>query len=161
MNNATAEKPRWQRIAGEILRGVEHIFALIGLLFVIYFICFDLSQVISGSMSPTLKGTNINNGDWVLTEKFTYALRQPRRWEVVTHWNSEGTRVVKRIVGLPGEKLQQDLRGPLKIDGEVLEFPEKLGFLNYLPYGYLSDNRTVACGEGYFILGDDSKDSDD
>ncbi len=47
-------------------------------------------------------------GDRVLVEKFLYALRRPRRWEVaVFHFPGEPSQAyVKRVVGLPGESIR-------------------------------------------------------
>ncbi len=55
-----------------------------------------------------------NHGDQLLVFKPAYALRPPRRWEVVVFRNPycPTEAYVKRVVGLPGEKLQI-------IDGDV------------------------------------------
>ncbi len=47
-------------------------------------------------------------GDRVLVEKFLYAFRRPRRWEVaVFHFPGEPSQAyVKRVVGLPGELIR-------------------------------------------------------
>jgi signal peptidase I len=42
---------------------------LFGLLTLVYLLTVELSVVTSTSMLPTLRGTNVDNGDRVLTEK--------------------------------------------------------------------------------------------
>jgi signal peptidase I len=48
------------------------------------------------------------SGDAVLVQRSVFELRRPRRWEVVAFRNPERPRelAVKRIVGLPGEKVE-------------------------------------------------------
>lgn len=149
---------RWGRW---LLRQVEHCLALIGLGAVVYFACFDLSRIVSGSMAPTLRGEEWPTGDLVLTERVSYWLRRPRRWEVVTFRNEQGAQVMKRVVGLPGERVQMLRGGRIVVDGEELERPCELADLGYFPYGNLSAGQTAECGRGYYVLGDDSRDSDD
>jgi len=127
----------------------------------LYFVAFDLSVVFSESMSPALQGTSFANGDCVLTEKISYRLRAPQRWEVVTFIDDTGLRVMKRVVGLPGEQIRLRRGQPLEIDGRPLDIPERLPYLHYIPYGNLADGKPVACGTGYYLLGDDSRDSND
>jgi signal peptidase I len=139
---------------------MERLFAFIGLLFVIYFLGFNLSQIVTGSMSPTLQGESLHDGDWVLTEKITYLFRKPRRWDVVAFVNDEGLQVMKRVVGLPGESVSLN-DGQLSINGLQLTRPDSIRSLIYYAYGNLLYGDPVECGDGFYILGDDSKDSQD
>jgi signal peptidase I len=61
-----------------------------------------------------------NDGDQVLVNKSTYSFRWPKRWEVTVFRNPNNTNeaYVKRIVGLPGEKLQVQ-RGDVFINNEI------------------------------------------
>jgi len=54
--------PLWRRL----LRWTEHCLALFGVFVIVYHLCFELSVVVSPSMSPTLRGENLSGGDWVL-----------------------------------------------------------------------------------------------
>jgi signal peptidase I len=154
----TKPRRRWFRW---ILRKLEHALALIGLGTLVYFGCFDLSRIASGSMKPTLQGESVKTGDLVLSERVSYWFRRPRRWELVAYRCNDGTQVMKRVIGLPGEKVQMRRHGQLVIDGNELAVPEKLSFLKYFPYAKLSEDKAVDCGDGYFVLGDYSFDSDD
>ncbi|MBI1337810.1 MAG: signal peptidase I [Phycisphaera sp.] len=57
--------------------------------------------------NPIVHGTRVNSGDRILVLKYLYALTQPQRWDVVVFKNPEQPDVnyIKRLVGLPGEKL--------------------------------------------------------
>ena len=144
-----------------LLRNLEHGFALLGLFVLVYHLSLHVSTIASGSMFPTLQGTSVRNGDVVVTEKLSYRFRRPRRWEVV-HYRDDaaGLQVMKRVVGLPGESVA--LRdGTLFVDGQAVRRPKSLEPLTYYAYGNLMNGATVACGDGYYVMGDDSRDSQD
>jgi signal peptidase I len=143
-----------------LLRAAEHGLAIIGLGFLVYHLCFDLSVMVSGSMEPALRGESREDGEWVLTEKVSYWFRRPRRWEVVTFRSDEANQRMKRVVGLPGERTSL-VEGQVAIDGGVIERPASLAYLNYCAYGDLRGGRQADCGDGYYVLGDDSEDSQD
>lgn len=91
----------------------------------------DLNWVPTGSMNPT-----ILDGDLVFVNKAAYDLRVPLTLKRVTEWNDpergdvviffspdDETRMVKRVVGLPGDTLE--LRNnALVINGEPLKYGE-------------------------------------
>ena len=157
---ATPRRRRGRRLARGALRQAEHALATVGLLFLVYHAGFDVSVMVSPSMSPTLQGTSAEDGDRVLTERISYRLRGPRRWELVAFRNRNGERVMKRVVGLPGETVSvQD--GEVVVDGSALPRPTALKELKYYAYGNLHRGKSVACEDGYYVMGDDSKDSQD
>lgn len=144
-----------------LLRQAEHLLAAFGLVTLVYLVCFDVSRITSPSMSPTLQGESWDTGDVLLSEKVSYYFRRPRRWDVMTLRSPTGKQVAKRVIGLPGESVQMLRGGRILIDGREIHPPAKLEFLEYFPFGNLTAGATVDCGDGYYVLGDDSKDSDD
>jgi signal peptidase I len=91
-----------------------------------------LYRVTSSSMEPTLHCAGAPDcrslrSDEVLVDRLAYLISAPRRGDVVVvrpdgfeHRACQGGRVyVKRIVGLPGERIAQ-LHGRIYIDGEEL-----------------------------------------
>ena len=149
-----------RRLAKKLFRIGEHIFAVIGLLFVIYCLGFDLSRMVSGSMSPTLESEGPDGADWVLSEKVSYRLREPARWELVEFVNNDGLQVMKRVVGLPGETVSLKQRRVV-VNGAEAQRPVSLKEMEYWTYGNLSGGGSVECGPGYYVLGDFTKDSND
>ncbi|MBI4259338.1 MAG: signal peptidase I [Actinobacteria bacterium] len=132
----------------------------------------------SPSMEPTLKV-----GDRVLVNKLAYRFGEPERGDVIVfenprpsqepergavsafwHWVIEGLGFstppdrdfIKRVVGLPGETVEQR-GGDIYIDGERLDEP-------WLPEEIV-DNRPVApkeVPEGFlFVMGDNRTNSND
>lgn len=69
----------------------------------------------------------------------------PRRGQVWVVEGPEGASV-KRVVGLPGERLDQ-VRGDLRLRGRPLEEP-------YVAFTERADGGPWACGEGFLVLGD-------
>lgn len=62
-----------------------------------------------------------NEGDQLLVQKLAYLFRQPKRWEVVVFQNpSRPTQAyVKRVIGLPGERIQVQA-GDVLINDELV-----------------------------------------
>lgn len=68
---------------------------------------------------------------------------------------------MKRVVGLPGEWVRLGRRQPLEIDGQPVPIPPHLQHVHYIPYGNLAEGKPVSCGDGYYVLGDFTEDSND
>jgi len=112
--------------------------------------------LVSGeSMSP-----NFRTGDYVLTDELTYRFRNPERGDVVVFKPPvAGRYFIKRIIGLPGEKVKIS-RGKIFIEnkGEEIRLSE--------PYLSLSMKTTPDLEiqlkkNEYFVLGDNRRASYD
>ena len=110
----------------------------------------------SGSMLPTL-----HEDDRVLVNKLSYDLHGVNRGDLVVFERPEGESagqirdLIKRVVGLPGERIEQR-DGDVYIDGHLLEEP-------YLADGTETTNlepQTVPEGH-VFVMGDNRGDSMD
>ncbi len=115
---------------------------LIGALLLINWLFVQLYRIPSGSMEPTLMGDpHILYGDRVavnkaafgpripFTTKRLFKLGSPNRWDIVVlrspDPNAENPVLIKRVVGLPGERVHiKD--GQLFVDGTAVEVPERL-----------------------------------
>lgn len=98
------------------------------------------------SMYPTLRpGQRV----WVLRR---WAAGEPRRYEI---WWMEGPEgpAFKRILGLPGEILEQR-HGDLWLAGQRLDEP-------YVRFAERGDAGPWICGSGYLVLGDHRPESRD
>lgn len=98
------------------------------------------------SMAPALQDGELR---WSLR---TWASHAPRRGEVWVVAGPEGGSV-KRVVGLPGEVVTW-LGSDLWIDGRRLEEP-------WVAQPERSGEGRVACGDGYLVLGDNRRESQD
>ncbi len=154
------DAPRRTRMR-RVFRIVERGLAIMGLVLLIYTVGFRIDVMTSGSMSPTLQGNGKPGSDWVLSEYVSHALRHPRRWELVAFRNEEGLQIMKRVVGLPGEKVEMKKDGTVLIDGTAIERPASLSKLEYIACGTVAEGKVVQTGSGYFLLGDYARDSED
>jgi len=91
----------------------------------------DWSPIPSGSMRPSLL-----EGDMVLVNRVAYDLKipltdialtridEPRRGDIVVFYSpKDGTRLIKRLVALPGDTVQMR-KGVLIINGEAAQYSE-------------------------------------
>jgi len=69
------------------------------------------------SMVPTLE-----DGDQLIADKVTYRFRDPERFDIIIfpYQYAEKTYFIKRIIGLPGERVRIDEQGKIYINGKVL-----------------------------------------
>ncbi|MBM3257121.1 MAG: signal peptidase I [Candidatus Liptonbacteria bacterium] len=107
--------------------------------------------VVSGSsMVP-----NFENGDYLLVDELTYRFRTPERGEVVVfrYDGNPFTYLIKRIIGLPGERvrIKNNKIEVVPLSGEPFMLEEK-----YLAPGVVTggDAEYVLSDSEYFVLGD-------
>ncbi len=110
-----------------------------------------LYRVRGQSMEPTLR-----QGDYVLVRACKEPARAPRRGDIVVVAMAEG-RHVKRIVGLPGERVVFT-RGMLLVDGDRLIEPYLRGLPPYLG---LEESEFSLARDEYFVMGDNRARSTD
>jgi signal peptidase I len=108
-------------------------------------------QVDGLSMEP-----RVHSGEFVLINTLAYRLSPVRRGDVVAfrHEAPNPETYIKRIVGLPGERVEvQD--GVVRIDGRAIDEP-------YVRYrDHRSAPAVVVPPHAFYVLGDNRADSDD
>ncbi len=140
-----------RKFLSSFLEVLEVAIVAVGAVFLIRQFLVQPFLVSGSSMVPTF-----SNGDYLLIDELTYRFRAPERGEVIVfHYpKDESTYFIKRIIGLPGEKVQIK-SGALTIFNSA--HPD--GFtLNetYLPKGTATgDDKIVTLGpKEYFMMGD-------
>ena len=102
-------------------------------------------------MAPTLR-----QGDYVLVSACEDLARAPKRGDIVVV-ATDGGRYVKRVVGLPGERVEFT-EGMLLVDGDRLIEPYLRGLPPYLG---LEDSEFSLARDEYFVMGDNRSHSAD
>lgn len=113
------------------------------------------TEVQGSSMEPTLQ-----DADNLIVDKITYRFREPQRFDIIVFpfQYEEDTYYIKRIIGMPGERVRIDWDGTIYIDGEVLE--ENYGLEVIQDPGWAADEIFLGEDE-YFVLGDNRNNSTD
>ncbi|MCR5266042.1 MAG: signal peptidase I [Cyanobacteria bacterium RUI128] len=156
------------------------IFVFVMVILIRYFLC-EIRWIPSGSMKPTLI-----EGDRIVVERVTHFYKKPQRGDILVFYppfvkinktplgilarrtgiGCNDVAFIKRVVGLPGEKVEiknfKDGRHVVYINDKPLEEKYILSEYDYVP---CSD--TMYCGpmivpEGkYFMMGDNRGNSED
>lgn len=149
------------------------VIAVILALFIRHFF-FEPFKIPSSSMIPTLR-----IGDKILVNKFMLGMRipftykkflifrRPVRGDIVVFRFPDGERkdIVKRVVGLPGERIKISDDGHILVNGATVTSPPFIAnneYYNHRTYGPYGTIREITVPEdSYFMLGDNSKHSRD
>lgn len=146
---------RRRAIAKDILQ--NSIFLLVVLVITLLIVKYvgQRTVVVGHSMESTL-----SDGDSLIVDKISYRFKDPKRFDIIVFpfEYKEQTYYIKRIIGLPGEKVRIDRDGVIYINGEVLE--ENYGSETIKEPGTAIDEITLGDGE-YFVLGDNRNHSSD
>ena len=130
------------------------LFILAAVLFIRYF-CLMRTVVEGSSMEPTL-----NNGDHLLVDELGYHFLKPRRFEIVVFPDRvHGGYIIKRVIGLPGEKVEI-FDGSVFINGNLLQ-SDTYGAEPIADAGSLNAQAMLLGEDEYFVLGDNRNESVD
>ncbi len=103
-------------------------------------------RVEGASMEPSFR-----NNQYLLVDKLRYRLGSPGRGDVIVFdspQSSEGTPLIKRIIGLPGETVEIK-EGNVYINGrELVETPD------FRPIPYSGTSSVTVPPDHYYVLGD-------
>ncbi len=111
--------------------------------------------MIGQSMDPAL-----TNQDVVLINKQAYTFEEPKRYDIVAFKlkeDTEGYFNIKRIIGLPGEKVQIK-NGHIFINGDVVS---DLPFDDLIMTEGLAIDEVSLGEDEYFLMGDNCNNSED
>lgn len=131
------------------------VFAAIGT--AIYWLVAQPHKVSGSSMFP-----NFKNGDYIITDKITYRVSDPRRGDIVVFKNpkDETQDFIKRILGVPGDHIKVQ-SGKIVLNGEELNEP----YLNNVvtnPGSFLREGQEFTVEAGHYItIGDNRPASSD
>lgn len=142
---------------------IETVIIAIAIFVAVYLFLLQPHQVIGESMEPSFESYQ-----YILTDKISYRLHDPERGDVVIFKapQGQGKDLIKRIVGLPGEKIR--LSG-----GKIIifnaKYPQGLTLNETytnggptLPEGAIKENGDYAiAADKFFTMGDNRSHSSD
>ncbi len=136
--------------ARSFLREVVETFVLALLIYLVINALTGRFYVRGSSMEPTL-----HNGQYLVVSKISYLFNEPQRGDIVVFvsLNGTGEDYIKRVIGLPGERVEvRD--GAVWINGYRLDEP-------YLNSGIPYTGVWKLGPDEYFVLGDNRANSSD
>lgn len=147
-----------KKLSAFFLDILEVVVFAIGIFFFVYLLIMRPHKIKGQSMMP-----NFPNAEYLLTEKVTYYLHSPQRGEVVvfTPPVSETDEFIKRIIGLPGERVMVK-NGHVYINEQPLHEPYIASdvYTSEGTFLHEGDEYTIPQGE-YFVMGDNRPNSSD
>ncbi|MEK7111107.1 MAG: signal peptidase I [Patescibacteria group bacterium] len=114
-----------KKILAGFLDVIEFFVSSSAIAIIIYLVVTQPHQVNGSSMYP-----NLHDGEFLLTDKFTYKFRNPQRGDIVVFAAPPQAHCpvglncdfIKRIIGMPGEKIKVE-RGQIYINGIKMSEP--------------------------------------
>lgn len=144
-------------IGGFVYSFIETVVVALVLAVVLYLFIMTPHEVVGNSMHPTYK-----NGEFLMANKITYKFSEPKRGDVVIFKYSDTQDFIKRVIGLPGDKVM------IK-DGQIYVNDSQLSEGEYLASSvvtnggsYIHEGQTITVPDGqYFVCGDNRPNSSD
>ncbi|MCL4360095.1 signal peptidase I [Patescibacteria group bacterium] len=139
----------------DFLQGIVVVMAVVVM---IYLFVMSPQEINGQSMEP-----NFHNNEFILTNKLSYRLGDPKRGDVVIFKSPENKDIdfIKRVIGLPGEQVTLKDNG-IYINGQRLDEPYLAPDVYIFGESYLHEGQTIIVPQGdYFVLGDNRPHSSD
>ncbi len=113
------------------------------------------TEVVGSSMETTL-----SNGDNLIVDKISYRFGEPKRYDIIVfpYPQDRSQFYIKRVIGMPGERVYIDPKGTIYIDGEALN--ESYG-MEIMASAGLAEGEITLGEDEYFVLGDNRNNSSD
>ena len=125
---------------------------LVILIFIMVYV-FSITQVVGNSMSPTLKEDEV-----LFLNKAQYKIFDIARGDIVSLEYADTKYLIKRIIGLPGEKVEIR-NNQVYINDKLLEENYLKDNLHYDDFSLESLGFNAIPEDMYFVLGDNREDS--
>lgn len=146
-----------RRLGAFFLDILEVVIFAVAIFLFIYLLILQPHKIKGASMEP-----NYPDGEYLITDKVSYRFNEPKRGDVVVFKapGQQGEEFIKRIIGLPGERVSiKD--GFININGTRLIEPYlENSFTTTGAFLKTTEEITIPSGQ-YFVLGDNRPFSSD
>lgn len=137
---------------------LQSIVVVLAIMVMIYLFVMSPQEISGASMEP-----NFHNGEYILTNKIEYKLKNPSRGDVVIFKSplNKDIDYIKRIIALPGETvILKD--SALWVNGKKVAEPYLAPDVYIFGGSYLREGVEVTVPDGqYFVVGDNRPHSSD
>ena len=133
------------------------VFAIAIFLFT-YLLVMQPHKIKGDSMQP-----NFPDGEYLLTDKITYKVRKPQRGEVIVFIapGTDDEEFIKRIIGLPGEKVKVE-GGRVYLNGKILDESYLSRSVITSSGSFLKEGQEILVSDdNYLVFGDSRSASSD
>lgn len=147
----TLSKPSFWHGIGSALRELIETLILTLVIFLLIRFAVQNFRIEGFSMEP-----NFHDGQFLFVNKMVYMLHAPERGDVIVFVppNNSSRDFIKRVIGLPGDKVEV-INGRVSVNGEELNEAYPLNAATY------SMAAVIVPPEEYFVLGDNRNYSSD
>lgn len=154
--NQKEEKVEEINIVKELIGMAIYLLSVIVIVWFIIHFVGQRTEVSGLSMYNTL-----DDGDSLWVDKLSYRFKDPERFDIVVFpYRDSGEYFIKRVIGLPGEKVRIDEEGKIYINDEVLN--EDYGYEVIMPENIRRASENIVIGDDeYFVMGDNRNNSMD
>lgn len=152
------QKSFFENLTSHIIDFIQTLVVFGAVFAIIYLFVAQFHKVSGSSMFPTY-----HNGDFLVTEKVSYRLGEPKRGDVIVLKNprDESQDFIKRIIAIPGDTLKVENQS-VYVNGNLLNE-------SYLPPqtptqagAFITEGSTLKAGPNqYFVFGDNRNHSSD
>lgn len=144
------EKPAWKLVMRKVISFTLTLAIIVGVVFLLKLFVVSIVPLKGDSMYP-----NYREGDKLVVERISYYIGDPKIDDVVCIKLDNGVKLIKRVVGIPGDTIQI-INGVLYRNEVPVD--EKYGKI--LNPGIATKKITLGYDE-YFLMGDNREDSQD
>ncbi|MCI8568905.1 MAG: signal peptidase I [Bacilli bacterium] len=142
----------WLSIKEFLLDTLKYIVTIILILFIVLYVV-SITQVVGNSMYPTLK-----DGEVLILNKFIYNFKDIEREDIISLRYADTKYLIKRVIGLPGEKIEI-INNKLYINDKEYQEDYLKNNLKYKDF-YLKDlGYDKIPKDMYLVLGDNRENS--
>lgn len=151
-------KSFFKKIGHVFLDFIQTTVVALSIFVIAYLFLVQPHQVKGSSMIP-----NFIDQEYILTDKISYRFHEPQREDVIifTAPNNPEYEYIKRIIGLPGERIKIE-RGVIFINNEQLTEDYLPDSFQTLSGRFLKEGQTYSIPDNqYFVIGDNRNHSSD
>lgn len=146
-----------KKLGAFLLDILEVVVLAVGIFLIVYLLVLRPHKIKGASMSP-----NFPDGEYLLTEKVSYYLNDPKRGDVVVFKPPvSDDEYIKRIIGMPGDTISVKA-GKVYLNGQMLNEEYLADTVQTGSGSFLGEGEQYVVPEGmYFVFGDNRPHSSD